>query len=119
MRCSSLASMKRFSNTFSVMMQLPPHRARRAIVWACMSVGKPGNGSVWMSVAWMAPVRLTVQPSSNVLMSSPMSSYFLSTSPRCLGLKPLTVTGSPHSPPIAMNVPASMRSPTTRWLSTA
>ena len=43
--------MKRFSNTVSVMVPVPSATAFMAVNWACMSVGKPGCGWVWMSTA--------------------------------------------------------------------
>ena len=114
MRVSSLASMKRFSKMFSVMTQLPFARARRTMVCACMSVGKPGNGSVWMSVGTSGRSRQARHQSVPRSIEMPICSYFLSTRPRCSGAKPRTVTGSPVRAPTARNVPASMRSPTTR-----
>ena len=67
MRDSSLANMKRFSNTFSVMTQLPLARARRHMTCACMSVGKPGKGSVWMSVGHERPLAPDPAPAAHAL----------------------------------------------------
>ena len=41
--------MKRFSKIVSVIMPAPSAVVISAIIWACMSVGKPGKGSVMMS----------------------------------------------------------------------
>ena len=114
MRESSPASMKRFSKMFSVMTQLPLARARRTMVCACMSVGKPGKGRVWMSVGTSGRSRQARHQSGPRSIVMPICSYFLRTRPRWRGAKPRTVTGSPARAPATRKVPASMRSPTTR-----
>jgi len=42
MRSSSFTCMKRFSKMVSVMTLCPAANAMRAMIWACMSVAKPG-----------------------------------------------------------------------------
>ena len=73
MRPSSAANMNRFSNTFSVMTELPSARAASSMNCACRSVGKPGCGNVWISVGSSAPVRATVIQPSPVCTSQPMA----------------------------------------------
>ena len=71
MRPISSANMKRFSNTFSVMMLLPSAMAMSAMNCACMSVGKPGYGSVWTSTGREpAAVRSTVTPSASTCIDA-------------------------------------------------
>ena len=83
------------------------------MVCACMSVGKPGNGSVCISMAFSGFWREAHAHREPYSMLIPICSYFLRTKPRCLGSNPLTRMGSPVRAPMARNVPASMRSPTT------
>ena len=78
MRASSLANMKRFSNTFSVMTDVPSARAASSMNCAWRSVGKPGCGSVWMSVGVSARVRDTVIQSSPCSASHPIAVSFIS-----------------------------------------
>ena len=108
--------MKRFSKMFSVMTELPSARAESTMAWACISVGKPGNGRVWMSTGRRTSARCTRTPPSMRSICTPMSSNFLMTIPRCAALKPVTSMppSSAMSAPATMKVPASMRSPITR-----
>lgn len=110
--------MKRFSKMFSVITELPSARAESTMICACISVGKPGNGSVWISTGLMRSTRLTWTPFSIRSHSMPISSIFLSTIPRWMGQKPVTSTprSSAMRAPATIKVPASMRSPTTQWV---
>ena len=50
MRASSSTYLKRFSKMDSVTTEVPSARARVTDICGCMSVGKPGYGSVFTSV---------------------------------------------------------------------
>ena len=63
-RLSSSTTTKRFSKTFSVMIEVPSASDSRTMVCACRSVAKPGCGSVEMSTGASGPSRLTVMRSS-------------------------------------------------------
>ncbi len=107
--------MKRFSKTFSVMMDMPSASAASSMNCACRSVGNPGCGSVWMSAGLSGPFRLTVIQSSPVSTSQPMACSLTMAMRRNSGSMPRTVTGPPVTAPPARNVPLSTRSPTVVW----
>ena len=104
--------MKRFSKTFSVTMEVPWAKLHSSMNWACRSVGKPGCGSVWISVGCSGWLRLQVIQSSPASTQQPMARSFMMAICRYDGSMPRTVTGPPVSAPPAKKVPASMRSPT-------
>ncbi len=114
MRPSSSANMKRFSKTFSVMMLPPSAIDMSAIHCAWRSVGNPGYGSVWTSTPSSRPSRWTHAPSPKVATPQPASASLASTSSRCAGSNPVTVTGPPTRAAPTRKVPASIRSPTVR-----
>ena len=72
MRMSSSANMKRFSKTFSVMIESPSASAMSAMNCACMSVGNPGYGSVCTSTGADRTVAATiVTPSAATSIAQP------------------------------------------------
>jgi len=112
----SATCMNLSGNIFSVTMELPSAWARSAISWACRSVGKPGYVWVVISAALMGPVRVTTHPSSTESIVTPMCSRRSTIASMWSRLQlwrrswPFVIAAA------TMNVPASMRSPMTLYL---
>ena len=102
--------MKRFSKMVSVITLVPSARPSSVIIWACMSVAKPGNGLVTTSVGRGRPSRWTRMRSVPTSSRAPAASSLSSTAARWSGTTSRTVTSPPVIAPATRNVPASTRS---------
>ena len=91
MRLSSWTCMKRFSKMFSVMVVAPSAWVARAMNWACMSVGKPGNSSVEMLVALSEPPERTRTCPCRLSRRTPQASSLAMSAPRWAGLQSVDV----------------------------
>src|SRR5579883_1949694 len=116
MRTSSRACMKRFSKMFSVMTEVPSAWVATTMYCACMSVGKPGYSSVFMSAAQSGLSPITRMESWEWAVFTPASWSFCSTAPRWAGSQPVILTSPPVRAAAVMKVPASMRSGMMRCL---
>ncbi len=82
--------------------------------WACMSVGKPGNGLVMMSAAFARAGPWQRMRSPDTVTTAPHSSSLESIADMWRGSAPTTVTSPPVIAAATSRVPASMRSGITR-----
>ena len=82
---SSGTCMKRFSNTVSEIRDDPSARHISAMNWACRSVGKPGKGSVVISVEVTVPVPATWMESQSSVTDTPASFSTSNSESRCRG----------------------------------
>ena len=95
-RISSGACMKRFSKMCSSSRLTPSARVRSAIICACRSVGKPGNGSVATSTALTWPfIRRTLRPALVAVTSMPASSSLSAKAPTRSRRPPISSTSPP------------------------
>ena len=92
----------------SVMMLVPSARQSAVVICGCMSVGKPGYGSVLMLVLVSLPSRRTSTASSNSVTSTLISRSFAVMHSRWRGMTFFTRTEPPQAAAAAMKVPASI-----------
>ena len=92
----------------------PSATASSVIMNGCRSVGKPGYGSVAMSTARGRSGPRTRKPSARVAISAPAADSLSSTMPRCPGSPLRTTTSPPVMAAANAQVPATIRSGTTR-----
>lgn len=108
---SSGTCINRFSKIVSVMIEAPLAMLINAMIWACMSVGKPGYGWVVTSTL-LIPCLLcfTTMLFSFMLIEAPASSNFSNTVPNTLGFVPTSSSWPLVIIAAVANVAASMRS---------
>ena len=115
MRPSSGTCMKRFSKMVSLTTPVPLARHISAMIWACMSVGKPGKGSVvTLTPTSSVPRRQSTPPATSPIHTPISRSLEATASSSDSGQ-----SSSSSSPSVIAaahrNVPASMRSGMMRY----
>ena len=108
--------MKRFSKIVSTTRLLPSATAFIAINCACISVGKPGCGTVRTSTAFGRCAILISIQFSPVWISAPASTSLSNTASMVFGAAFCRRTCPPVMATAQRKVPASMRSGTTLWV---
>ena len=105
---SSSTYLKRFSNMLSVTVLVPSAIPKSTAICGCISVGKPGYGSVVTCVCFKCPSDITLTESSNSSTWQPTSNSFAVVASRCFGMTFFTSTLPPAAATANMNVPASI-----------
>ena len=96
--------------TVSVITLVPSATESSAIIWGCMSVGKPGNGEVVTSIApGRTGPRMVTQPGSGTTSAPHLASAWIAAA-QCAGSQPSSVRLPPEIAAAARKVAASMRS---------
>ena len=112
---SSSTYLKRFSNMLSVTVLVPSAIPKSTAICGCISVGKPGYGSVVTCVCFKCPSDITLTESSNSSTWQPTSNSFAVVASRCFGMTSFTSTLPPVAATANMNVPASIWSGMTEY----
>ena len=107
---------KRFSNTVSVTTLVPSATNWIAVIWACISVGKPGWGIVFTSVGKICFGPMTRTPPSSSMISAPISINLEINGRLCSEIASAISTLPCVIAAATIKVPASIRSCTIEWL---
>ena len=104
----SVTSWRGFAFELSVTVLVPSAIPKRTAICGCISVGKPGYGSVVTCVWCSFPSEIIRTASSNSSTLQPASKSFAVVASKCFGITSLTRTFPPAAATANIKVPASI-----------